>query len=453
MYDFLNFKKNIVIFLFSVSIFLSFVNFYFLELRFFYLLTILFIFLDKNIFKKKFFNLAKISTIIFFTVLLHLFINNLFFKEIFFQFETFIQIFIISLSVFIIYYFKKVLLSNLRKIFDFFLYYFLIAILIYSVIDQGILFDTLYKCDLGFFYYTRFIFNENSHFAIIAIPVILNFIFNINYYFKNKILFILNLVFIFFAFGNFSLTFYLGSLFSIILIIVCYKNLNKLKISFLIIFILFTNIFLIYGSNINKFLSFDKNENCISQSENIVKKYNLQSDQNLFKGNVETPKEKLKNIFFKDVYNLSIGIHLYSIYVAKEALIQNPFGYGIHNYRNYRNLIDKNIKKEGTGLNEMLVFREAYMPKIFAPVINFNLNSGSNNFSKILVEFGIFGILLLIFYIIVIFSRKVPTNIKFLLLPTIFIQLFIRGTGYFNSGFLIISIFLIIIMIDRVFKK
>ena len=37
---------------------------------------------------------------------------------------------------------------------------------------------------------------------------------------------------------------------------------------------------------------------------------------------------------------------MYSFYVAKEALLKNPFGYGIHNYKQYRKIIDRNMKVE-----------------------------------------------------------------------------------------------------------
>ena len=86
-------------------------------------------------------------------------------------------------------------------------------------------------------------------------------------------------------------------------------------------------------------------------------------------------------------------------------------------------------------------------------VLNLNLNSGSNNFSKILVEFGFFGIVLYVFYSIVIFSRNISDEIKFSLFPFIFGQLLIRGTGYFQSGFLIITIILLIIVLDKLFKN
>ena len=40
------------------------------------------------------------------------------------------------------------------------------------------------------------------------------------------------------------------------------------------------------------------------------------------------------NNFSKDKFvNISMGIQIYSFYVAKEAVIKNPFGHGINNYK------------------------------------------------------------------------------------------------------------------------
>jgi len=70
-----------------------------------------------------------------------------------------------------------------------------------------------------------------------------------------------------------------------------------------------------------------------------------------------------------------------------------------------------------------------------------------------LVEFGIFGILFIFSLLIILFSKSINNEIKFLLLPLIFSQLFIRGSGYFNFGFLIVSIILLIILFQNIFNK
>lgn len=460
MTDLINLRKNLILLLFSISIFFSFVNFYYIELRFLYLFSIIFIFFEKKNFIQKFKQkVIKFPIIFFIFFLIHYFLNNFvnFNNETsysFFSLKVFFQILIISISIFLISYFKDILLLNLKKIFDFYIYIFLISIFIYNLINKGILFDTLYKCDVGFFYNTKFIFFENSHFGIIAVGVILNFIYNIKYYLKNKNLFLLNLLFIFFTFGNFSLSFYLASLFSIILIFISYKSLDKYRLLSLILLIILSNFFMFYGNHIYKFLNKDKKNFCISKSIQINDKYNLNKNLELFKGQALSPKDKFKDILNNDLINLSTAVHIYSLYVAKNALFDNPLGYGMHNYKKFRKKIDKSIKIiEGYHVDGVIAFEETYMPRMIAPVLNFNLNSGSNNFSKIVVEFGIFGILFLLLLLIILFSKKIDNEFKFLLLPLIFSQIFVRGAGYFNSGFLVISIMLMILMFQNIFNK
>ena len=462
MFKYNNIKKNIILLLFSFSIFFSYVEFFYLELRFLYLFSIIFIF-----FEKKSQNIIKISIFSFILFFFHLGINNLVsFKyhsiNHYFSLVAFSQIFIISLSIFLVYHFRKIIFFDLRKIFDYFIFIFLSLIFIFNFINNGILLDTLYKCDIGFFYYTRFIFTENSHFSIIANAVILNFIYHIKYYIKNKILFLFNIAFIFFTFGNFSLSFYLASLFSIILIFINFKKLDRFRILLLILFLMLSNFFMFFGSHIYKFLSIDKNNHCISKMIEIDEKYKLNTNLELFEGGVLTPKEKFRDIFKEEEINLSAAVQIYSIYLMKEALLSNPFGYGIHNYKNFREKIDQNIKKKQYILKDKrkdfsitpkIFFHETYMPALPSAVLNYNLNSGSNNFSKIIVEFGIFGILLLILFFITFISNSVSLKFKFILFPLIYAQLFIRGTGYFNSGFLIVSIILIILMFHKIFKK
>ena len=462
MFNTVKLRKNLVLLLFSISIFFSFVNFFYLELRFIYLFLIIFIFFEKNLFNKISKNIIYLSifSFIFFTIHYYLNININFNNSSIYDFSSlkvFLQILIIGISIFLINYNKKILLSNLKKIFDIFIYIFLSSILIYNLLNRGILLDTLYNCDLGFFYYTKFIFYENSHFGIIAVTVILNFIYNINYYLKNKILLLLNLIFIFFAYGNFSLSFYLASLFSLVLIFVSYKSLDKLRVILLILFLMLSNFFFFYGNTIYEVLSAGNSnlKYCNSKAIKLHNKYELSNNpESLFKGSVLQPKEKFKDILNNDLINLSTSVYVYSLYTAKRSLFTNPFGYGMHNYNKFREKIDKTIKvSEGYHVGGVIVFEENYMPRIIASVLNFNLNSGSNNFSKIIVELGIFGILLITCFLLLLFSKKINDETKFLLLPLIFFQLFIRGAGYFNFGFLIISIILLLILFQNIFYK
>ena len=128
MFDFVSIKKNLILFLFSVSIFFSYVNLNFIELRFIYLISIIFIFFETNILKTIKVNLLKYYLPIFIFFLFHLYINyliNFNYKLLenlsyLFLSKEIIQISIIILTTLIVYIFKELIISNFVKIFDFY---------------------------------------------------------------------------------------------------------------------------------------------------------------------------------------------------------------------------------------------------------------------------------------------------------------------------------------------
>ena len=92
-------------------------------------------------------------------------------------------------------------------------------------------------CYDGWFFRHQFIFLENSHFAIISVPIInyylIKFFDNQNQIKNNKILFIFFIIFLIISFINFSTTFLIG-LFGTNLFILLkkYKNFKFLIASF-----------------------------------------------------------------------------------------------------------------------------------------------------------------------------------------------------------------------------
>ena len=68
------------------------------------------------------------------------------------------------------------------------------------------------------------------------------------------------------------------------------------------------------------------------------------------------------------------------------------------------------------------------------------------NLTKLLVEFGLLNIILILFFIYFLFSSKIAIDDKIFLFPIIFVQSFLRGAGYFNGGFLIATILIILIV-------
>jgi hypothetical protein len=171
--------------------------------------------------------------------------------------------------------------------------------------------------------------------------------------------------------------------------------------------------------------------------------------QNNFKGQITSGKYKLQRLFRKDVVNLSVSVQLYSLYFAKNSVIKYPLGVGLGNYGNYRKVFDEEQIFVGESPYEKIIFDNELFNSINAYVIFFNKNTGSNNFSKLIVEFGFLGVILLGFIFYMLCSRKIDNSMKIIFLTLIVNQLFIRGTGYFNNGFLIIIILLFSIFFDN----
>ena len=78
-----------------------------------------------------------------------------------------------------------------------------------------------------------------------------------------------------------------------------------------------------------------------------------------------------------------------------------------------------------------------------------NIYDGSTNISKLITEFGLFGILLLLIVFFYYLKNKKINNINIFLLSLIFMQL-LRGVGYFNGGFLL-AIILLFSEIEAIF--
>ena len=489
------FNKDIfLIILFSLSIFLSYTSIYNLEFRFLYLISLPFIFFDKQKLKTFFTsNNFLISSLLIFCIY---FYSSFFY---FFEFKNFVstkfnfeliinelniktlgQVIIFGITLLIIFFYKNLIVKNLTKLADFFVVSFVVLIIIYNFNKNNILVDTLFSCNLGFFYYTRFLFFENSHFAVVSATIITYFFFYIKDYFNKKILFCFYILFFIFSIGSMTitLTFFLCMMLSILTSLIFCRKKENYSIYFLIILLIFVNLNFFYGKNFflklntDRYFSFDpskkrsagsevfysisptnfKSQYCSVKNNNVKNKIDLKS-RDLFKGSLTYDKSKLNHILRKDVVNLSVGIQLYSLYFAKNTITKYPFGVGLNNYSNFREVFDKDQVIEGEKPYQKIIFNDWFFKSMPAIVLDFNKNSGSNNFSKLIVEFGILGLILLIIIFYMLCSNKIDNSVKIIFLTLFVNQLLIRGTGYFNNGFLIIIIFLILIFFDKQSKK
>ena len=486
------FKNQIIIILFSLSIFLSYASVSYLELRFIYLLAFMFLIIDSFFLKKIQLNILAISIVIPILIFTYSFIfsyinfNEKNFIEFinqpstnFFLIKIFSQSTVIGLTIMITYYYKKLLLSNIFKIIDYFVVIFIISIFIFNLKYPGFISDTLYRCDLGFFYSSRFLFSENSHFAIISVAVIASFIYNIKYYLKNYFFLIFYLLYLIFTFGSFSLTFYLSMLSTIIIIFITIKNMNKISIYLFLLLALVLNAFMFLDIGLRGFVIAEEIDKKIYNKEeililskgnvklrmsnstrvaaNIFHKKTGDIKEVKFEGPIQLKKIKLQSFFKRDNTNLSTGIYIYSFYVAKKSIIDNPFGVGINNYKKYRTVLDKTLKiiyqEDYKNLGGKILFEESYMPSLTGVVVELNNNSGSNNFSKLIVEFGLISALGLLLIFIFSFRKELDDSIKIIFIPMLFTQCFIRGTGYFYSGFLITLTIVLIAILGVIIKK
>ena len=129
--------------------------------------------------------------------------------------------------------------------------------------------------------------------------------------------------------------------------------------------------------------------------------------------------------------NLSTEVYQVSLFVTKKAILEKPFGYGINNYELAfeKYISEYNIHNVETA--------------------HLNKKDGSTNFAKIVTEFGIFSIFLFYFLFSFVLSKNIDIKMKIFFIIPIFLQLFVRGVGYFNAGFLLFLFYAFIIWREK----
>lgn len=410
--SYLALRNYTIIFLFTLSIFFSHVVIYSFQFRFFYLFSIFFLFFDfitkKSIINKKIILLSIITLIL---IVIHSHIGLIKYANLEYNnfFITFIKSLFISLSMILIYYYKDLILKNITSCINIFLTIFFFYS-IYILISNDYFYNfNLINCS-NLFRFDKLVFKELSHFHLLSVPIILYSIINFNEIRQKKITMFLISLFFIFSFLNFSLTFFIGIIGGSVIISIVSKNLTKKIIIFLLI-INFVNIGIFF-----------------SQKDTCAAKRLI--DPNTYKY-VLSPKEKLltTGIFSVDsaTVNYSFKVYINSFQVAIHSFKNSIAGYGFDNYK--------------------LAF-DAYIPKSYDkekktyPYRDLNSSDASNNFSKLTSEFGIFFLIICIIVILKSRTKNLDDKQKALIYTLLFMQIFIRGSGIFNNGFLIISIIL-----------
>lgn len=369
--------------------------------------------------------------------------------------------FIVFLSILILKIFGKNFLDNKIKVIKLvtlisvFFYIFSLAIFDYLQIKNefGEVLTwnkfSFEPCKSGFFNDYNFVFSESSHFGMIAISIFLtNFYYVIKTNFKDKYLIICFIAFSFILFNNMSLTVIAGVVTCQLALIIA--NFNRKNIKYLISSFLMIIIFFIIPLNFlgckwkfqNAFWLIKQKVPILAMNLEIMSEEEKKRMINEYHGikhklivNSNNKKKFEKDFTLTKNTDLSSAVLAHNLRVVKESL--NLFSDG---------------KFLGWGLNRyedaFMYYTENNIDEINHTYAVFvNHEDGSLNLTKLLVEFGYLNIILILINILFLFSSRIAIDDKIFLFPIIFVQSFLRGAGYFNGGFLITTILVVLIVI------
>ncbi len=295
----------------------------------------------------------------------------------------------------------------------------------------------------------EFLFQENSHFAMAAVPVILFSLFLIYEKRISALLSIIIYIFLFISILKMSATLISGLLISsLTLIIFEYKRINYflsiilLLLSLILTYIFFQDVVCLQKINpkIENTNMLDRNSLAGSLFLKIDQNFNTnfmkqKSDQNFDSKDLNNNKIKTYNldgrILTNETGSTTSAVFFHALNITFYAFLEKPFGWGFQRYE------DAFLKY---NLNNSNIPIDA--------IYKFNSQDGTNNFFKIITEFGIFGFILYLIIVFSLISKKISLENKFFLFPFLITQS-LRGVGYFNAGFILILLILLFLQ----FKK
>jgi len=274
--------------------------------------------------------------------------------------------------------------------------------------------------------YKEFLFSENSHLGMLA-PGLITFL--IYYLINNKLEFLHSLLIYFFflaAFIKSSTTLLAGMLASLLIFIIFnHKDFNT-KIKFVFCFLIIYLVSILFTDNQCK--------NRLGLNSSLI--LNIKNNLSLKKSfeqntNMKEFSENVSQDFLN--YSLTNSVTKYAFSITKRSIIDKPFGWGFNRYE------------------KAFEHYKSKFPPITDEIGQFNKQDGTNNFVKIFVEFGFFGLLFYFFIFLFLINKKISIDLKLFYLPFIFTQS-IRGAGYFNGGFALIF-FLMLFTYLNTYKK
>jgi hypothetical protein len=265
----------------------------------------------------------------------------------------------------------------------------------------------------------EFLFQENSHFAMVSVSVI---IFSLYLIIEKKISIYLRgilILFILVSILKISATLVIGlSISSIVLVLFEYKRISHfltgalILLSIILLSIFFNDVVCI------------KKINPTVGGNNILNNYNF--NKNLFANSKSTIFSD-GTIVSNNEGSTSAVVFYHALNVTINSFLEKPLGWGFQGYEfahsNY-NINDTNL--------------------ITKQISNLNTKDGTNNFFKIITEFGVFGFIIYFVLAFVLINKNVSVENKIFLFPFLITQS-VRGAGYFNGGFILIMFVLLIL--------
>ena len=259
------------------------------------------------------------------------------------------------------------------------------------------------------FSFKEYLFPENSHLGMIA-PSVLIYLIHINFTTNDSKFFkIITYLFILICLVKSSTTLVVGTILSLIILMSFnYKSIpKKTLIAFSCVLIIFT-------------ITLISSKECRSRFVPIY----LPNDGGGIIGEVDkNVASKLENIMGIEG-NLSAGVYFRALMIAKKSIIEKPFGWGLNRYDKAFEYFNKVNPSKVKSLN------------------SYNNKDGTNNFVKMIVELGVFAIIVYLFIFLFLISKKIPIEYKLFYLPFVITQS-LRGAGYFNGGFSLIVFFML----------
>ena len=392
----------------------------------------------EDLIKKKNFTFLYLSLSIFFFLIVHGFFAKDFLNFNFFSSAIF-TIYLFSVA----YYYYNLILENKKNIIILFLTIFFISIVITYFTDLssnpepfscGALKNYLtgknnFSSKYFFVHFIssyEFLFQENSHFAMTSVSILLFSLFLIFHNKMSKYFILILILFMMISLLKSSATLIAGFVASsIALILFEHKRIGYLLVGAMMLL------------SISLSYNFSQDTICLKKINPHFAGTNMITKQKAGT-NMITKQKKDHIVIFaeggvplsRNEGSISAAVFFHALNVSINSFLERPLGWGLQGYETAFSNYNKN--------NNVL---DARLSK-------YNSKDATNNFFKIITEFGIFGFAIYLLLGFILMNKKVSIENKFFLFPFLITQS-IRGAGYFNGGFLLLMFVLLILQ----FKK